>query len=151
MNPYETHATEGASGVELTIALYDGMIRFLFGAIDAVERGEVRLRRLAIKRALDIVIHLQATLRMDVGGKPAMALTEFYTAIFAMMLQGSQENSKEKLLRVITLVRNVRDAWREVAKDPKANRSDPVVETVDGRILQPDGTSQGTKVLLWTA
>jgi flagellar protein FliS len=120
MNPYQTCAAEGASGVELTIALYDGIIRFMFRAIEAVENGDVRQRRLAVKRAFDIVIHLQATLRMDVGGKPAQALVEFYAAIFAMMLQGSQENSKEKFLRVITLVRNVRDAWKQVARDPEA-------------------------------
>jgi hypothetical protein len=70
MNPYQTCAAEGASGVELTIALYDGIIRFMFRAIEAVENGDVRQRRLAVKRAFDIVIHLQATLRMDVGGKP---------------------------------------------------------------------------------
>ncbi len=39
MNPYQTCALEGASGVELTIALYDGIrIRFMYRAIDAVER-----------------------------------------------------------------------------------------------------------------
>ena len=96
MNPYQTRSTEGASGVELTIALYDGIIRFMFGAIDAVDKGDARQRRLAVKRAIDIVIHLQATLRMDVGGKPAEALSEFYAAMFALMLQGSQANSREK-------------------------------------------------------
>ena len=74
MNPYQTHATEGLSGVELTIALYDGIIRFLYGAIDGVEKGDIGRRRAAVKRALDIVIHLQATLRSDIGGKPAEAL-----------------------------------------------------------------------------
>lgn len=119
MNPYQTCATEGASGVEMTIALYDGIIRFMFRAIEAVESGDVRQRRIAVKRALDIVIHLQATLRLDVGGKPAQALSEFYVAIFALMLQGSQASSKEKFLQVITLVKNVRDAWRQVLNDPE--------------------------------
>lgn len=120
MNPYQAHATESASGLELTIALYDGMIRFVYAAIDAVDRGDVRQRRIAVKRALDIVMHLQATLRMDVGGKPAQALSEFYVAIFAMMLQASQEASRDKFLRVIHLVKNVRNAWREAANDPAA-------------------------------
>ena len=121
MNPYQTHATEGLSGVELTIALYDGIIRFLYRAINAVESGDASQRRAAVKRALDIVIHLQATLRTDIGGKPAEALGEFYVAIFAIILQGSQGNSREKFIKAIDLVKNVRDAWRQVAKDPAAN------------------------------
>jgi len=121
MNPYHTHATEGLSGVELTIALYDGIIRFLYRAIDGVESGNAAQRRAAVRRALDIVIHLQATLRTDIGGKPAEALGEFYVAIFAIILQGSQGNSREKFIKAIDLVTNVRDAWRQVAKDPAAN------------------------------
>jgi flagellar protein FliS len=120
MNPYQTRAPEGASGVELTVALYDGIIRFMYRAIEAVERGDTGQRRAAVKRAMDIVIHLQATLKMDIGGKPAEALAEFYTAMFALMLQGSQADSREKFQQVIACVRNVRDAWRQVAKDPNA-------------------------------
>ena len=116
MNPYQTCALEGASGVELTVALYDGIIRFMYRAIDAVERGDADQRRVAVKRAMDIVIYLQATLKMDIGGKPAEALAEFYTAMFALMLQGSQANSREKFEQVIAFVRNVRDAWRQAGQ-----------------------------------
>jgi flagellar protein FliS len=119
MNPYHTHGTEGASAVEMTIALYEGIIRFMYRAIEAVERGDVDQRRAAVKRAMDIVIHLQATLKMDIGGEPAEALAEFYSAMFALMLQGSQADSKQKFEHVIACVRNVRDAWRQVAKDPE--------------------------------
>jgi flagellar protein FliS len=119
MNPYQTRTLEGASGVELTVALYDGIIRFMHRAIDAVERGESGERRAAVKRAMDIVIHLQATLKMDIGGKPAEALAEFYVAMFALMLQGSQANSREKFEQVIACVRNVRSAWRQAAKEYK--------------------------------
>ena len=95
MNPYQACAIEGASAVEITVALYDGIIRFMYRAIEAVERGDASARRAAVKRAMDIVIHLQATLKMDIGGRPAEALSEFYTAMFALMLQGSQANSRD--------------------------------------------------------
>jgi flagellar secretion chaperone FliS len=121
MNPYQTRSTEGLSGVELTIALYDGIMRFLYRAIEAVERGDAGERRAAVKRALDILMYLQATLRTDIGGKPAEALGEFYVAMFALILQGSQRASNEKFLKAIQFVKNVRDAWREVVNDPAAN------------------------------
>jgi flagellar protein FliS len=121
MGSYQEHALEGASAVDLVVALYDGMIRFLYAAIAAVERGQAEERRIAVKRALDIIIHLQARLRMDVGGRPAQALSEFYASIFAQILQASQSASQAKFLHAIDCVRNVRDAWREVTKDPAVN------------------------------
>ncbi len=118
MDPYREHALEGASAVDLVVALYDGIIRFLYAAIAAVEHGDADARRAAVKRAMDIIIHLQARLRMDVGGRPAQSLSEFYAAIFAQLLQASQSASIAKFEHAIDCVRNVRDAWREVARDP---------------------------------
>jgi len=123
MGSYQQYALEGASAVDLVVALYDGIIRFLYAASDAVERGNEADRRVAVKRALDIIVHLQARLRMDVGGRPAEALSEFYASIFAQVLQASQSNSKQKFDHAIECVRNVRDAWREVARDPEVNPS----------------------------
>jgi flagellar secretion chaperone FliS len=99
------------------VALYDGMIRFLHAAADAVDRRDPAARRIAVKRALDIIIHLQARLRMDVGGKPAQVLSEFYASIFAQILQASQAASRRKFELAIACVRNVRDAWKQVALD----------------------------------
>ena len=156
MNPYQTRAIESASGVELTVALYDGIIRFMHHAINAVERGDVSQRRAAVKRAMDIVIHLQATLQMDIGGKPAEALAEFYVAMFALMLQGSQANSREKFERVIACVRNVRDAWRQVAKAPDAVQVPAQLAAASSGRL-PSGTASSDSIAgtaagsCWTA
>jgi flagellar protein FliS len=121
MNSYQEHALNGASAVDLVVALYDGIIRFLYAAIESVESGDQAARRIAVKRALDIIIHLQARLRMDVGGRPAQALSEFYASVFAQILQASQSVSKSRFQHAIECVRNVRDAWRQVARDPAVN------------------------------
>jgi flagellar protein FliS len=121
MGSYREHALDGASAVDLVVALYDGIIRFLYAAAAAVERCDAAGRREAVKRALDIIIHLQARLRMDVGGRPAQVLSEFYASIFSEILQASQSASRQKFEHAIDCVRNVRDAWRQVAKDPAVN------------------------------
>ena len=132
MSSYREHALEGASAVDLVVALYDGILRFLYAASVAVERGDANGRREAVKRALDIIIHLQARLRMDVGGRPAQALSEFYASIFAQILQASQSASRPKFEHAIDCVRNVRDAWREVALDPSVNPA-PLQVSASGR------------------
>jgi flagellar protein FliS len=129
---YQEHALESASAVELVVALYDGMIRFLRLAGAAVDRGDESGRRTATKRALDIIIHLQARLRMDIGGRPALVLSEFYATIFAQILQASQSASRPKFDHIIDCVRNVRDAWREVARDPTVNPVPPSSLAVSG-------------------
>jgi flagellar protein FliS len=132
---YQQQALAGLNGIELIIALYDGMVRFLYRAIDGIEAGDVQARRRAIKRVFDILIHLQARLRMDVGGSPARALSDFYTAMFALALQGSQQKSTERLLEAIGCIRNVREAWQQVALDPAAQKMVPRnLRTVEERI-----------------
>jgi flagellar secretion chaperone FliS len=121
MGSYQEHVLESASAVDLVVALYDGILRFLHSANAAVERGDQDGRRAAVKRALDIIIHLQARLRMDVGGRPALVLSEFYASIFSEILQASQSASRQKFEHAIDCVKNVRDAWRQVAKDPEVN------------------------------
>jgi len=63
---------------------------------------------------------------MDIGGAPAQALSEFYASIFAQILQASKSASRQKFEHAIECVRNVRDAWRQVARDPEVNPAPPL-------------------------
>lgn len=151
MAGYREHALEGASAVDLVVALYDGILRFLYAAIAAVEHGNEDGRRIAVKRALDIILHLQARLRMDVGGRPAEALSEFYVSIFAQILQASQSASVAKFEHAIECVKNVRDAWREVAKDPAANPSSRLAAALPASGRADGNSEEETAVSNWTA
>jgi flagellar protein FliS len=119
---YQQQALLSANGVELIIALYDGAIRFLYRAIQCVEETDEIGRRVAVKRAIDIIMYLQARLRTDVGGKPAAALADFYTAMFTLTLEASHLASRAQFQEVIACLRNVRDAWLVVARDPEAQK-----------------------------
>ena len=150
MGSYQQFALDGASAVDLVVALYDGIIRFLYVACDAVDRGDEVERRAAVKRALDIIIHLQARLRMDIGGTPAESLSEFYASVFAQILKGSQAASRAKLEHAIACVRNVRDAWRQVAQDSSRN-----AVSVPAQLPVPAGQNRehgaGTSKMSWNA
>ena len=114
---YQQQALAGMNGVELIVALYDGMVRFLYRAIEAIEANDTVGRRLAIKRTLDILMHLQSRLRMDTGGSSAKALAEFYAAIFALCVDGSRLASTTRLREAISCIRDVREAWHTVSRD----------------------------------
>ena len=80
----------------------------------------MRDRRIAVGRVLDILMHLQSRLRMDVGGNSAKALAEFYAAIFALCLEGSRLESADRFREAIACIRDVREAWNVAAHDPEA-------------------------------
>ena len=152
---YQEQALAGATGVELVIALYDGAIRFLHRAIQCVEEQDVRGRRLAVKKALDILMHLQAGLRFDVGGSAATALSDFYAEMFTLTLDASHAESVERFQEVIASLRNVRDAWILVARDPEAGRVLPrELRTPEERFVAPrlvEQVSEGAVASRWSA
>ena len=119
---YEQQSIVGATGVELIVCLYDAAIRQLHRARQCSIEDDTFGRRLAVRKVVDIVMYLQARLRPDVGGTPAAALADFYAAMFTMTLEASHIASPEAFDEVIACIRNVRDAWAIVARDPEAGK-----------------------------
>jgi flagellar protein FliS len=135
---YQQQALAGATGVELIVALYDGLIRFLYRAMRCVEENDVHGRRVAVKKALDVLMYLQARLRPDVGGTVASSLGDFYSTMFTLTLEASHLESKEQFEEVISFVRNVREAWVVVARDPEAGKVLPrELRTLEEKFLPP--------------
>jgi flagellar secretion chaperone FliS len=134
---YQQQTIAGMNGVELIVALYDGMVRFLYRGIQAIEDNDVAERRIAIKRTLDILMHLQSRLRMDIGGSSARALSEFYAAIFALCIDGSRLASAARLGEAIACIRDVREAWQIVARDPEVIRKLQEEQLRNGSGLTP--------------
>jgi flagellar protein FliS len=119
---YQQQAMVGATGVELVVGLYDAAIRSLYRAKQSVAEEDVHGRRVAVRKVIDILMYLQARLRPDVGGAPAVALADFYAAMFTMTLEASHIASAEGFDEVIGCVKNVRDAWVIAAQDPEAGK-----------------------------
>ena len=138
MTNFQEQSLAGATGIELVLALYNGLIRFLYEALACIEAGDVRGRRLSVKRALDIVMYLQAKLRTDLGGETATTLSDFYSAVFTLALEASHENSAAKMEEVIQCVRSVREAWVVAARNPEAGRVLPrELRTSEERMVPP--------------
>jgi flagellar secretion chaperone FliS len=152
---YQQQALAGATGVELVIALYDGAIRFLYRAMQCVEEEDVYGRRVAVKKVVDILSYLQARLRPDKGASVAASLADFYATMFTMTLEASHLESKEQFQEVISFVRNVREAWVIVARDPEAGRVLPrELRTREEKFLPPSDmqpVADAAGALRWSA
>jgi flagellar protein FliS len=120
---YQQHSLASANPIELVVALFDGAIRFLRQAIEAVEANDVHGRRKSVKCVLDIFLHLQSRLRYDVDGRVAGTFSEFYIEMFRHTLIASSANSSEAFEKVIERMTQLRDAWKVAARDPEALRA----------------------------
>jgi flagellar protein FliS len=148
---YQQQSVAGKNGVELIVALYDGMVRFLNRAVAATEAGDVQERRIATKRVLDILTHLQSRLRMDVGG-PAKTLSEFYAAIFALCLEGSRLSSADRFRKAIECILEVREAWQQVAQDPEVRKQLAAPVSMPTLVSAPTHSeAEKTLASRWTA
>ena len=112
---YQQQTLAVMDSVDLVVALYDGMVRFLHRAIANVEGENVAGRRESIRRVLEILTYLQARLRADVGGKSAEALSEFYAAMYAQCVRASRDASVPLLEQTARNILQVRDAWKQVS------------------------------------
>jgi flagellar protein FliS len=139
----------------LIVALYDGLIRVLYRAMQCVEENDAHGRRVAVKKAIDILMYLQARLRPDVGGSVAASLADFYSAMFTLTLEASHLESKDQFEEVISFVRNVREAWVAVARDPEAGKVLPrELRTREEKffpVLEVHSTADEASVLRWSA
>ena len=83
---YRRIEAESRSPMELVVMLYDGAIRFVGEARDAIARKDVRARTEATRRALDIVSELHMTLNVKEGGDIARELDRLYIYIQERLL-----------------------------------------------------------------
>lgn len=150
---YQQQAIAGMNPVELIVALYDGMMRFLYNAISATENHDTAARRTAVGRVLEILMHLQSRMRADVGGNSAKVLSEFYAAIFALCLEGSRLESADRFREAIGCIRDVRDAWNVAAHDPEVLRLIGEGGGAEGRMILTTGGAMAAEEVgsSWTA
>jgi len=118
LNAYRTTEVTSRTPLELVVMLYDGAIRFLGVATDAIGRGDIPARRDAVSRALAIIAELQSTLDLARGGAVAEELDQLYTYITRRIMDASMKQDAAPLDEARKLLTTLRDAWQSIAALP---------------------------------
>lgn len=116
-NPYAKYQNSKiltASPAELTLMLYDGIIKFTNVAITAIDENDMEKANTNIMKAERIVDHLSATLNDKYP--VAQDFQNIYNCIMQAMIQGNIRKDKEELERALDYTRMIRDTWKEVMK-----------------------------------
>ena len=115
---YRRTQVQSGTPLELVVMLYDGALRFLAQAQEAVARRDIRSRHAALDKTLAIVGHLQMTLDPDRGGSVATELDRLYRYISERLLDCAAHNDPAALEEAAQLLTSLRDAWHTVATAP---------------------------------
>jgi flagellar secretion chaperone FliS len=110
----------------LIVMLYDGALRSITRAAEALERG-VRgydAANAAIIRAQDIVAELMASLDMERGGDIARNLFGLYTFVNRQLMDANLGKDRKPLETARGILAELREAWNAIAdtKTPSERR-----------------------------
>jgi flagellar protein FliS len=116
-NPYAEYRNSQvmtASPAELTLMLYDGAIKFVNIAHDAIEKGEIEKANTNIQKASNVIEELQSTL----NHKYAVAedFDNVYKYIRDRLLWANVRKDNEILEQAKDAINQMRDTWKEVMR-----------------------------------
>src|SRR5688572_6009930 len=114
-NVYQQTQVQSRSPLELVVLLYDGAIRFMTEAREAMGRRDLVAKRDAISRSMAIIGELHATLNMNEGGQIAVSLDALYSYVNARLLDANMKGDVGAIDESIKLIGQLREAWAHIA------------------------------------
>jgi flagellar protein FliS len=116
---YRANAVLTASPGQLVLMLYDGALRALGIAREALERNDDDPRRLELVntqliKAQAIIGELQDTLNHEAGGDFATTMYRLYDYYNRRLLEANLRKQAAPVVEVERLLREVRDAWADM-------------------------------------
>ena len=132
---YQAQSVLTASPGQLVLMLYDGALRFLGLAREALESKEETSRRIEIintnlVKAQNILAELQATLNHEAGGDHAANLDRLYDYYLRRLMEANLKKSAQPVIEVEALVRQLRDGWSEMLRSNAAPASQTAIRGV---------------------
>ena len=122
-NRYKKNRTTTAQPGDLLVMLYEGLLRFSAEAKKAIEADDPKAAGYAIGRTLDIVAHLQDTLRMDVAPELGEALDTTYSLWTKLLVEANLQKDVEKLDILRHQMTELKEAWQTANEETKRERS----------------------------
>lgn len=104
-----------ASPHKLIALLFDACHENLAIAKGAIERKEVKKKADAIKKAIDIVVRLQASLDFEKGGAVATRLDDLYTLCTNRLAMANVMNDSSMIDDVYRVIAEIKQGWSEIA------------------------------------
>ncbi|MCM3714648.1 flagellar export chaperone FliS [Halalkalibacter oceani] len=117
---YKQNAMKTASPGELTLMLYNGCLKFIKQAKQAMEAQEIEKRNEAMTKAQNIIRELMVTLKTD--SELGQNMMRMYDFILNRMVEANIKNDVVMLEEAEELVIEFRDTWKQVIAADRQQR-----------------------------
>ncbi|OGQ93961.1 MAG: flagellar export chaperone FliS [Deltaproteobacteria bacterium RIFOXYD12_FULL_57_12] len=143
MNAYLSHyqntQVSTASPEQVLILLYDGAIRFLCQAQQAIETGDIPMRAEKINKVVAIVTELDNSLDHEIGGEIAQHLDALYNFMIRELLTANLRNDAKRLKVVEALLTDLRRTWMqaiEINRQQTAEQKEAAIKAEPARVTE---------------
>ncbi len=117
LNRYKQTSITTASRGQIIIILYEGCVKFLKKAREAMEQKNIAEKGMYIGKAQDIINELNNSLNHEVGGELTKELERLYDYMFDQTAQANLNNDVGPLDVTLKLLDTLLEGWRDaVAK-----------------------------------
>lgn len=126
-NQYKENSIYTASPEELTLMLYNGLVKFIMRGIDNIEKKNMEEAHNSIIRAQDIVTEFIKTL--DMRYEVSQGLRSIYDYMLSRLVEANIKKDKAILDEVLGFAKTLRDTWEEAIKISRKNPRKPDLVT----------------------
>ena len=116
-NPYATYQTNSVTTAlpqDLTLMLYEGLIKFSMLSKRAIEQGLIEQKNTNIQKAQAIILELQLTLNQSIA--LSKDLNNLYDYMQGRLIDANVKNDVEAIDEVIGFAEEFRETWKEAMK-----------------------------------
>lgn len=139
---YRDTAINTANPLQLVVMLYDAAICSIHEARMHMEKKNIAERSKSLNKCISIITELQACLDHKAGGEIASSLDRLYDFMKRNILKASFEQNTQPLLETVTLLENLRSAWRQLVAQPVTQTAYPSGQQIPMEAAAPLSSMQ---------
>lgn len=126
---YQENSIKTSSPEELTLMLYNGLVKFLMQAKTAIEEKDMEKTHKYLTKAQDIIDEFVC--KLDMNYEISDNLLRLYEFMNWFIIQENIKKDSSHLEPVITIARDLRDTWAEAMKIAKQQGKGSIKKAVD--------------------
>lgn len=132
-----TAAQQTTASTRQIVMLYDGVLRNLQSAREAMQKNSVEERFNGLVKASEIIFGLQGCLDYEQGGDVAKVLDNFYTLMDLRVFALHRDPDPAACDQVMLDIRRMRDVWDEIDRAQTGTGEAAPAEANSGESFTP--------------
>lgn len=110
---YQINDVATSTQVRLILMMYDGAIRFINMAMEAMDRNDIARKGKYIQKSRDVINELMVALDTDRGGEVTRNLERLYQFALRQLTLANIKNDREALGSVLRVLTPLREGWEQ--------------------------------------